>query len=541
VYRAGLEAGFLTPSPFLGWPAQNQQITFARIRIILDPFAAGTYTIVHPYGVETMTVTAADVTAAKPLRFVKDIGIGGAGNFTPVLAGPLGPWLMWDTGAPIVVGAEQFVGDPTIAHPVIGSPFGTNFLKITGPAGANLGGPPATPNVIQTNLFNLAGQIFTGPIATPLHVERATYNRNATTTNIDVFATAAVNANVVGALSALQVSGTGILPTPMTTDGAGNFFAHISLPNPPALPATLTVTNVADVPASFVTPNLVDEVTVTQANYDPVAHSLTIQASSLDTLVPPTLSYGITPLGAGGLLTVPGVLTPPPAVTVISGLGGSDTKALHVVVPVPPAPVLPATGLAEAGNPASPAAAGTPVTFLAQASGGSGPYEYEFWLNGPGTAGVWQHVQFWSPTSTWTWTPTAADAGVSRIALHGRSVGSTVPLFDVEQIVSYTVTVAPTGLTVGAFPAASQVALSPVLVSATPVGGAGPFEYDFWLNGPGTAGVWQLVQDYSNASTWVWNTTALDVGASRVAVHVRNAGSPLLFDVETIVGYSVTP
>ena len=70
----------------------------------------------------------------------------------------------------------------------------------------------------------------------------------------------------------------------------GKFFSSTGVfPDPGAFPATIRVTNTADVPDSFVNVPLVDEVTVSQASYRPATKTLTVAALSSDKVAPPTL------------------------------------------------------------------------------------------------------------------------------------------------------------------------------------------------------------------------------------------------------------
>ncbi len=66
---------------------------------------------------------------------------------------------------------------------------------------------------------------------------------------------------------------------------------------------------------------------------------------------------------------------------------------------------------------------GTDITWMASATGGSGNYEYSFWLNGSAANGD-VNVRGYSPSESWTWTPTAADAGTNTVTVWARSIGS---------------------------------------------------------------------------------------------------------------------
>jgi hypothetical protein len=88
----------------------------------------------------------------------------------------------------------------------------------------------------------------------------------------------------------------------------------------------------------------------------------------------------------------------------------------QIIPPVPP------TGLNVTSNVASPQAPGTPITFTAAAVGGTGTFEYRFYLNdGTGTGFVLQ--QDYSPAKSWIWTPPAA--GNNDIFVEVRLAGTT--------------------------------------------------------------------------------------------------------------------
>src|SRR6185503_15841231 len=55
---------------------------------------------------------------------------------------------------------------------------------------------------------------------------------------------------------------------------------------------------------------------------------------------------------------------------------------------------------------ASPQQTGTPITFTANASGGTSPYQYKWWL----FDGSWNVVSNWTASSTFSWTPSAASS-----------------------------------------------------------------------------------------------------------------------------------
>ena len=62
---------------------------------------------------------------------------------------------------------------------------------------------------------------------------------------------------------------------------------------------------------------------------------------------------------------------------------------------------------------------GAPAIITAQATGGTGPYTYQFWVFNGAT---WSIGQLWSTSNTFTWTPSAA--GTYSMQVWARNVGS---------------------------------------------------------------------------------------------------------------------
>jgi hypothetical protein len=94
----------------------------------------------------------------------------------------------------------------------------------------------------------------------------------------------------------------------------------------------------------------------------------------------------------------------------------------------------PASSVTLTPSPASPATIGTPVTYTAAASGGSGSYEYMFLLRAPG--GALSPVQAYSSTPTWNWNTSGAVVGTYQVVVRARNAGSTRS-YDTFQSMSY--------------------------------------------------------------------------------------------------------
>ena len=142
VFRAGLEAAFA------GGDALNgDQMVFSRIRVrVKDITVPGTYVVHHPYGEESIDVTAADITSGKGINMTRDIGLTPL-NFAEALNGDVGPFLIQtaaiaQANVPPGYPLTGWVGDGNTSSTVTGSPLGFNQVSITPPAGVNIGAGP---------------------------------------------------------------------------------------------------------------------------------------------------------------------------------------------------------------------------------------------------------------------------------------------------------------------------------------------------------------------------------------------------------------
>ncbi|QQE81956.1 Ig-like domain-containing protein [Pseudomonas putida] len=323
VYVAGIEAAFAAENPVDG-----DQQSFARIRIRASVPTTGTYVITHPYGVETVNVTAA---GRRAINITRDIGIGAPGDFSGALNGNLGPWLRGvggpytevnpDTGA-----SETFIGDPNLTEAVTGSPFNTNFVRIEGPAGA-----------IQTNVFTVSGKVLDQRAQTPVTLERATYSRNGAGTRVEVFAKAPNDADVC-MRNGLALVGTPPSPCQFSllADNNGLFFTQqLSQTAPPPVVVVTGSTATGGTRPTSLSSKLTDVVKVDTARYDWANKRLVIEARSSDEVVVPDLvaqGYGrLSKSGPLQSLTVNDLSQPPATVTIKSAHGGSDVEPVIVV------------------------------------------------------------------------------------------------------------------------------------------------------------------------------------------------------------------
>ena len=195
------------------------------------------------------------------------------------------------------------------------------------------------------------------------------------------------------------------------------------------------------------------------------------------------------------------------------------------VASVSPRPALTVTsvtpGLAGGG-------AGQPVTWSANATYGAQPYTFQFWVF---DGAQWRLGQDWSPSSTWTWTPSAP--GTYSFQVWVRNAGSSARLDAFRSFGPYVAT-GPPALSVqslSADRAAPVPAGTPIIWTTLASGGTGPYTYQFWVfNGT----TWNIGQDWSVSPTWTWVPAA--PATYMFQAWVRNAGSAATYDAYRSAG-----
>lgn len=385
-YVAGIEAAFGLDSP-----ADGDQVSFARIRMRINIPTPGTYTVTHPYGQETFTVAEGE-TGRRAINMTRDIGIGAPGDFTGTLTGDVGPFLRRAAGNyteinPETGETETFIGDPNLLETVTGSPSGTNYVEVVGPAGR-----------LFTDVFSLSGKLYDNRQQTPVEIERSTYRRTAAGTHMEVFATAPNTSSVCYREGLELVAGTPPSPCLVNLTPDNNGLFHVRQAPSAQLPPFLVVTaqhpNGLTRPTSASVP-VVDLVKVSTARYSWADRSLRIEATSSDEVnVPDLVAAGYGRLSRNGIvqsLTIPDLAQPPAFVTVKSSAGGSDQEPVVVVgtapeqepeEPVPTPVALPDTASTLAGggpltinvlaNDTDPAGGTLSIVALTQPAAGQG-------------------------------------------------------------------------------------------------------------------------------------------------------------------------
>jgi hypothetical protein len=324
-----LESAFLSPSVTDGFQTQ-----FQRLRIRVNVAATGIYTVDHPWGRKSYTVTQVSTKGgggAREINDTVDVTFPEAAS----VPGLVTPFLKWDPALAPAAPAG-YLGDGLTLHRVIGSPCGNNHVRISATA---LDG--VTPLAIDpgdtdgdgstasytSHQFTVMGKL--APLSvTPLSVGNAYYTRTAAATSIHIMASSAPTAIVTAAPGGR-----------MLTDGQGRFFVSSPYAGA-ALPPTVqvTATDLANGTIANDQPNvpLRDLVTITKAEATCKVATrlcdLVVQAESSDSTVAPTLTLAHTgaPL-VNGVISLTGAVALPGAVTVISSAGGAASLPITII------------------------------------------------------------------------------------------------------------------------------------------------------------------------------------------------------------------
>lgn len=346
-----LSLGLAAETAFLqtglnGEPVNGTQFPFLRMRFVMGVPVDGTYTVKHPYGIDTFKVVGA--TGSRDVFSTIDRG------FAPSqtgIQGPVGPFLK-SVSAP-----AGYMGDTGVSAPVTGSPcstsVGTGLTQKTVPwnyvevSGVNLLGQAVDfgggVKVLRTVNFNVQGKLYDGKVQTPLTPTRLSYSRPATgLTQIDTFATSTSTATVTATDGPTNPLGSMAFSDILDHSDINLIEAANSLSIPAAanalLPSIVQLT-ASDTPTDSTKLNLhlVDFVDISQADYDPLTQKLSVTAASSDKLKAPTLTLRDFGSFVAGVATKVVITAAPPAVVhVDSAVGGTDVAQVRVINAVAP-------------------------------------------------------------------------------------------------------------------------------------------------------------------------------------------------------------
>jgi probable HAF family extracellular repeat protein len=219
---------------------------------------------------------------------------------------------------------------------------------------------------------------------------------------------------------------------------------------------------------------------------------------------------------------------------VVHARNAGSTKSYETYKSITYALANPASAVTLTPGVASPVSVGTPVTFTAVASGGSGSYQYKYLLKAPG--GTLTTVRDYASTATWNWTTTGLAAGTYQVVVHARNAGSTKS-YETYKSITYALANPASAVTLTPGVASPVSVGTPVTFTAVASGGSGSYQYKYLLKAPG--GTLTTVRDYASTATWNWTTTGLAAGTYQVVVHARNAGSTKSYETYKSISYAL--
>jgi len=197
-----------------------------------------------------------------------------------------------------------------------------------------------------------------------------------------------------------------------------------------------------------------------------------------------------------------------------------------------------ATAVTISITPGSPQPTGVVAVFQAQASGGSGLYEYKFQRKLT-TDTQWTTVRAYRLKNTCRWNTTGVPAGDYRVRVLAREEGSSAR-FEARNSIGFTLTVPvpATAVSLRRVPKSPSVTGNPVTFTALASGGNGIYQYRYlWKRA--TDAIWTLGRDFSTLRRWTWNTTVLPPGEYRVRVVAHTVDTPNSSNVRKTVTHNL--
>ncbi|MFM2067991.1 MAG: hypothetical protein RLZZ584_2900 [Pseudomonadota bacterium] len=342
-YVVAAETAFLEAGPN-DEPIDGSQFPFLRMRFTMGVPVDGTYTVKHPYGINTFRVTGA--TGARDVFDTIDHGFAPNSSITA----PVGPFLVPDArfadGIPAGFVADGGPGGGG-GYLVTGSPCGFNQVEVTGVDTAGFPvdfGNGTGEFVLTVDTFGMQGMRYDGKVQTPLSPTRTTYSRSlAGAGQIDAFATSTAAAAVTVQDGPTIPVGTSRIASALTLDHLAidtNSINSLSVPvtDAAALPPVVALTaTAAATDVTTLNVHLVDFVDIAQADYDPATGILSVTATSSDLRDAPVLTLrdfgAFTP---GESVMRLNLVAPPAVVHVDSAAGGSASAQVRMIQAVAP-------------------------------------------------------------------------------------------------------------------------------------------------------------------------------------------------------------
>jgi N-acetylmuramoyl-L-alanine amidase len=182
------------------------------------------------------------------------------------------------------------------------------------------------------------------------------------------------------------------------------------------------------------------------------------------------------------------------------------------------------SSLSLSANQTEPQVTGTPITWSAVATGGS-PLTYKWFIFDGSTYSI---AADWSSSSSFTWTPTVANANY-RVLVWVKSASNPAEpsIASAEKGFAIQVPTSATSprvssVTISANKVAPQVAGTAITWSASASGGTGPLAYKWWIFDGAS---WNYTTNWTTSSTFAWAPTVANPRYA-VGVWVKSADNP---------------
>ncbi len=173
---------------------------------------------------------------------------------------------------------------------------------------------------------------------------------------------------------------------------------------------------------------------------------------------------------------------------------------------------------------ASPQPTGSTTVLSGSATCGGTP-QYRFLVQPPG--GSWAVVQEFGSANTYTWSAGGPD-GTYGLEFDAKSTSA--PASTMASAKAFYALTSCKSATLTPSQASPQVPGGSIALTGA-ASCQGTPQYRFWIRPPG--GSWGVVQDYSAAATYNWNTTGLPVGDYGLEVDIRNTGAVASYETTT--------
>lgn len=209
------------------------------------------------------------------------------------------------------------------------------------------------------------------------------------------------------------------------------------------------------------------------------------------------------------------------------------------------APVASVSLTASKPSPQKLSGAGT-IIFTAVASGGSGSYEYQFFLKtGSGAyMPVGDTGTDYSEANTWSWTPgvTPSAVNVYSVRVYVRNQSSAA-IYEKAAVLGYSIAADPptTGVKLISDKPSPQVATTTITFTAQAIGGTGIYAYRFYVaQGSGAFVAMENggTTDYSTTNTFSWTPTMS--GFYKIKVDTRNTSSLAKYQSTKTISYTIS-